>query len=63
MTTDNKTASRNKAAYSDNPQNEAAQDSGLLSLFRKLDNNPKAAEAMKQALAKTREELKNNEMD
>ena len=50
MTTDNKTASRKKAAYSDNPQNEAAQDSGLLSLFRKLDNNPKAAEAMKQEI-------------
>ena len=36
---------------------------GLKSLIDKLNNNPKAAEAMKQALAKTRAELESDKTD
>ena len=46
----------------DDAQTEGNSSSGqtsapLVSLFQKLNLNPQAAEAMKQALAKTKEEL------
>ena len=56
MTTNNKTNPPSKTNSSENPN----RLDGLKSLIGKLDNNPKAAEAMKQALAKTRAELKNS---
>ena len=59
MTTNNKTAPPNKMNSSEIPK----PSDGLKSLIGKLDNNPKAAEAMKQALAKTRAELKNSKTD
>ena len=37
------------------------QHNGLASLLQKLDNNPTAAEAMRQALAQTRAELEKPE--
>jgi hypothetical protein len=59
MTTNNKTNPPSKTNSSENPN----RSDGLKSLIGKLDNNPKAAEAMKQALAKTRAELKNSKTD
>ena len=53
MTTNNKTNPPSKTNSSENPN----RSDGLKSLIGKLDNNPKAAEAMKQALAKTRVQL------
>ena len=60
MSTNSKTDADNSKPTSSANQN---QQSGLMGLLNKLNGNPKAAEAMKQALAKTREELKNNETD
>ena len=57
MTTNNKTIPTSKTNSSENPN----RSDGLKSLIGKLDNNPKAASAMQQALAKTRAELKNSQ--
>ena len=59
MTTNNKTNPPSKTNSSENPN----RSDGLKSLIGKLDNNQKAAEAMKQALAKTRAELESEKTD
>ena len=59
MTMNNKTNPPSKTNSSENPN----RSDGLKSLIGKLDNNPKAASAMQQALAKTRAELESEKTD